>query len=55
MMIFPIEELLDEQHCYDYLLKLLHSVDLHCPNGRSLLLSKLPMTETDQKARRKFL
>lgn len=36
MMIFPIEELLDEQRCYDYLLKILHPVGLHCPNGHPL-------------------
>ncbi len=28
MMTFPIQELMDEQKCYDYLLKVLHLLGL---------------------------
>jgi len=33
MMLFPINELLDEKRCYDFLLKVLYPEGLHCPNG----------------------
>jgi hypothetical protein len=36
MIIFPIEELMDEQRCYDFLLAILHPAGLHCPNGHLL-------------------
>jgi len=36
MITFPIQELLDEQKCYDYLLKLLHPAGLKCPAGHPL-------------------
>jgi hypothetical protein len=36
MMIFPISELLDEQRCYDFLLRVLHPEGLHCPSGHPL-------------------
>jgi len=42
MMIFPIEKLLDEQRCYDYLLKILYPKDLHCPNGHPLPPGQAP-------------
>ena len=35
-MIFPIQELMDEQKCYDYLLNVLHPDGLRCPAGHSL-------------------
>jgi transposase-like protein len=36
MMTFPIQELMDEQKCYDYLLKVLHPQGLTCPAGHPL-------------------
>jgi len=42
MMIFPIHELLDEQRCYDLLLKVLHPGGLHCPNGHPLPPNQAP-------------
>lgn len=42
MMIFPIDELLDEQRCYDFLLKVLHPAGLHCPNGHPLPAGQAP-------------
>lgn len=36
MIRFPIEQLLDEQACYDYLLELYHSDGLKCPCGSPL-------------------
>jgi hypothetical protein len=36
MIIFPIEELMGEQRCYDFLLAILHPAGLHCPNGHLL-------------------
>ena len=36
MLIFPIQPLLDEQACYDWLLQTLHPEGLHCPNGHPL-------------------
>ncbi len=42
MMIFPIDELLDEQRCYDFLLKVLHPEGLHCRNGHPLPLDQAP-------------
>ncbi|WP_026103090.1 helix-turn-helix domain-containing protein [Pseudanabaena sp. PCC 6802] len=36
MIKFPLTELLDEQACYDWLLKILHPGGLHCPNGHAL-------------------
>jgi transposase-like protein len=42
MMIFPIDELLDEQACYDFLLRLLQPEGLRCPNGHSLPPDQAP-------------
>lgn len=36
MLIFPLDGLLDEQACYDFLLRTLHPEGLHCPNGHPL-------------------
>jgi hypothetical protein len=36
MIAFPIQALLDEQACYDYLLSTLHPQGLHCPAGHRL-------------------
>lgn len=35
-MIFPIDELLDQQRCCDFLLEVLHPEGLHCPDGHPL-------------------
>jgi transposase-like protein len=36
MMRFPLTDLLDEQECYDYLLRVLHPDGLQCPNRHPL-------------------
>ena len=36
MLIWPIDELLDEHRCYDFLLHTLHPDGLYCPNGHAL-------------------
>ena len=36
MIQFPIEKLMDEQACYDYLLELYHPDGLKCPCGGPL-------------------
>jgi transposase-like protein len=36
MIAFPIQSLMDEQACYDYLLSVLHPQGLHCPEGHPL-------------------
>ena len=36
MIAFPIQSLMDEQACYDYLLSVLHPQGLHCPEGHAL-------------------
>jgi len=36
MLIFPLEGLLDEQACYDWLLETLHPTGLCCPKGHAL-------------------
>lgn len=41
-MIFPIQELLDEQACHDYLLRVLHPDGLKCPNGHPLPPGQAP-------------
>jgi hypothetical protein len=33
MLRFPLDGLLDEQACYDFLLHILHPDGLHCPQG----------------------
>lgn len=42
MMTFPIQELMDEQKCYDYLLKVLHPQGLTCPAGHSVQPDQKP-------------
>jgi transposase-like protein len=36
MITFPIQSLMDEQACYEYLLEVLHPQGLRCPQGHSL-------------------
>jgi hypothetical protein len=36
MLQFPLNDLLDEQACYDFLLRVLHPDGLHCPHGHRL-------------------
>jgi len=36
MLQFPLDDLLDEQACYDFLLGVLHPEGLHCPQGHPL-------------------
>ncbi len=42
MMAFPIQGLMDEQACYDYLLGVLHPQGLHCPQGHPLPTGQAP-------------
>lgn len=42
MMTFPIQELMDEQKCYAYLLHVLHPQGLHCPAGHALRPGQKP-------------
>jgi hypothetical protein len=36
MLIFPIDELMEEQACYDFLVKVLHPKGLCCPKGNTV-------------------
>jgi len=42
MIRFPLSDLLNEQECYDYLLRTLHPDGLCCRNGHSLPLDQAP-------------
>lgn len=42
MIRFPITELLDEQKCYDFLLRILHPDGLKCPAGHPLPENQAP-------------
>ena len=42
MITFPIQELMDEQKCYDYLLHVLHPQGLTCPAGHRLRPEQKP-------------
>ena len=42
MLQFPLDELLDEQACYDFLLRTLHPDGLHCPDGHALPSDQAP-------------
>ena len=42
MMQFPLDTLLDEQACYDYLLQVLHPNGLACPHGHQLPPDQAP-------------
>jgi transposase-like protein len=36
MLLFPLNDLLDEQACHDFLLRVLHPEGLRCPRGHPL-------------------
>ena len=40
MLRFPLDGLLDEQACYEFLLRILHPDGLHCPHGHPLAVGK---------------
>jgi transposase-like protein len=40
MITFPIQALMDEQACYDYLLQVLHPQGLRCPQGHPLAVEQ---------------
>jgi transposase-like protein len=42
MITFPIQELMDEQKCYNYLLKVLHRRGLKCPTGHPVPAGQKP-------------
>jgi transposase-like protein len=42
MMAFPLQALMDEQACYNYLLEVLHPQGLHCPHGDALSAEQAP-------------
>jgi transposase-like protein len=42
MIKFPLTELLDEQACYEWLLKILHPKGLHCPSGHAIPAGQAP-------------
>lgn len=42
MMAFPLQALMDEQACYNYLLEVLHPEGLHCPQGHALPAEQAP-------------
>jgi len=42
MMQFPLNTLLDEQACYDFLLRVLHPSGLACPSGHPLPVAQAP-------------
>lgn len=42
MMQFPLDILLDEQACYDFLLQVLHPNGVACPHGHPLPLDQAP-------------
>jgi transposase-like protein len=42
MMRFPLSDLLDEQECYEYLVRTLHPQGLHCQNGHALPSGQAP-------------
>jgi transposase-like protein len=42
MLRFPLDGLLDEQACYDFLLHNLHPHGLHCPRGHPLPADQAP-------------
>ena len=43
-MRFPLDDLLDEDRCYAWLLRNLHPEGLHCPNGHDLRPDQCPHT-----------
>ncbi|HLF27984.1 MAG TPA: hypothetical protein VJG32_16745 [Anaerolineae bacterium] len=42
MLGFRIQELMDEQACYQYLLEMLHPQGLRCPHGHALPAGQAP-------------
>ncbi len=42
MLAFPIEHLMNEQKCYEFLKGVLHPEGLRCPRGHSLLEDQVP-------------
>ena len=42
MIKFPLTELLDEQACYEWLIKILHPGGLDCPKGHALPAGQAP-------------
>jgi hypothetical protein len=42
MLRFPLDGLLDEQACYEFLLRILHPDGLHCPHGHPLAAGQAP-------------
>ena len=42
MLQFPLDTLLDEQACHDFLLRTLHPDGLHCPSGHAVLPNQAP-------------
>jgi transposase-like protein len=42
MLQFPLGDLLDEQTCHDFLLRVLHPDGLHCPHGHALPPTQAP-------------
>jgi hypothetical protein len=42
MLRFPLDGLLDEQACYDFLLHILHPDGLHCPRSHPLRADQAP-------------
>ena len=44
MLKFPIDDLLDEKQCYDFLVELLHPEGLFCPQGHELPADQAPHT-----------
>lgn len=42
MLHFPIDQLMDEQACYDFLLRTLHPEGLRCPHGHALSADQAP-------------
>lgn len=42
MLLFPLDEVLDDQACYDFLLRTLHPDGLHCPSGHALPRGQAP-------------
>ena len=46
MLPFPIEELMDEQKCYEFLKEVLHPDGLSCPEGHALPPEQAPHDRT---------
>jgi transposase-like protein len=42
MMAFPLTELMDEQACYEFLVRVLHPKGLRCPAGHRVAVGQAP-------------